>query len=102
MIFAFEVHKLKKCNFFRVKNTCLYVKHSFSAHFRVIPNLLQYSMFVYSAVHRQPLHSLILKKIFMAIMSEKMYIPSSILFPQLLILSGQNSFVERVLSFKYM
>lgn len=35
-------------------------------------------------------------------MFEKMYIPSSIPFPQLLILSSQNFFLEGVLSFKYM
>lgn len=63
MTFALEVHKLKKI--FRVKNTCFYVKHSFPPHFCVIPNLLQYSMSVYFAVHRQPLHSLIFKKILM-------------------------------------
>lgn len=83
MTFALEVHKLKKI--FRVKNTCLYVKHSFPPHFCVIPNLLQYSMSVYFAVHGQPLHSLIFKKILMEIMSEKMYVPSSIPSPQLLI-----------------
>lgn len=102
MIFAFEVHKLKNVTFLVSKILACIVKHSFSAHFLVIPNLLQYSMSMYSAVYRQPLHSLILKKIFMGIRSEKMYIPSCIPSPQLLILSSQNSFLERVLSFRYM
>lgn len=45
-----------------IKLKTWYVKHSFSIHSPVIPNLLQYPMGTYSAVHKKPLNSLILKK----------------------------------------